>query len=55
MSQAMQSNEPRFTTSPVSDVIGAEVVGLDDATGALERVRDERDLVKVVLKVGSGY
>ena len=25
----MQSNEPRFTTSPVSDVIGAEVVGLD--------------------------
>ena len=29
MSQAMQSNEPKFTISPVSDVIGAEVVGLD--------------------------
>ena len=29
MSQAMQSNEIRFTISPVSDVIGAEVVGLD--------------------------
>ena len=41
-------------TIDVSPLV-SEVVGLDDATGALERVRDERDLVKVVLKVGSGY
>ena len=41
-------------TIDVSPLV-AEGGGLDDATGALERVRDERDLVKVVLKVGSGY
>ena len=41
-------------TVDVSPLV-SEVVGLDDAIGALERVRDERDLVKVVLRVGSGY
>ena len=41
-------------TVDVSSLV-SEVAGLDDAIGALERVRDERDLVKVVLRVGSGY
>ena len=41
-------------TIDVSPLV-SDVVDLDDAVEALGRVRDERELVKVVLSVGSGY